>query len=108
MKPDAGSQGAAVRFRDLSSEPGLGKPAGQDQGRRHLLLRDWQYCDLDGCHPGRERPCMNLGEVSDQPFHAAEDAAMDHDRALKALVWGDVAQGELPGLMEVELNSRQG
>jgi len=51
---------------------------------------------------------VNLGEVSDQPFQAAEDAAMDHDRALKALVRGDVAQVELPGLMEVELNSRQG
>jgi hypothetical protein len=73
-----------------------------------MLLRDWEYCDLDGCHPGRERPCVNLGEVSDQPFQAAEDAAMDHDRALKALVRGDVAQVELPGLMEVELNSRQG
>ena len=24
MEPDAGSQGAAVRFRDLSPEPGLG------------------------------------------------------------------------------------
>ncbi len=51
---------------------------------------------------------MHLGQVGDQPLEAADDAAVDHDRALQALVRGDVGQPKLPGLIEVELDGRQG
>ena len=50
---------------------------------------------------------VHLGQVGDQPLEAAHDAAVDHDGALQGLVCGDVAQLELPGLEEVELDGGQ-
>lgn len=43
-----------------------------------------------------------------EPFKAAEDAAVHHDRPLTALVGGDVVQVEPGWLVEVKLDGRQG
>jgi hypothetical protein len=40
-------------------------------------------------------------EMGDGSFHAADDAAVDHDRAVFGAVRADVVQVELLGLVEV-------
>ncbi len=105
---DPGAEGAAIGFGDLGPQPGVDEAAQQRRRRGQFQAGDGEYDDLDGCHPGRERARVHLGQVGDQPLEAAHDAAVDHDGALQALVCGDVAQLELPGLEEVELDGGQG
>ncbi len=51
---------------------------------------------------------MRLQQVGDGPFHAADDAAVHHDRAVPGAVGADVAQAEALRLVEVDLHGGQG
>ncbi len=51
---------------------------------------------------------MLLDEMGDGSLHAADDAAVDHDRAVLGAVRADVVQVELLGLVEVDLDGGQG
>ncbi len=51
---------------------------------------------------------MGLDEVRDRAFHAADDAAVHHDRPVFRPVGADVVQVEALGLVEVDLDGGQG
>ena len=77
-------------------------------GVRQLGVGDREDHQLGGGEPGGEGAAVLLDEVRDGPLHAADDAAMDHDRPVFRAVRADVVQVEPLGLVEVDLDGGQG
>ncbi len=63
---------------------------------------------MGGGEPGGEGAAVLLDEVGDGPLHAADDAAVDHDRPVPRAVRPYVVQAEPLGLVEVDLHGGQG
>lgn len=108
MVADTGAEGAPVRREEFGAKAVDDHTAGQCASCGYLLVGDRQDGDLDRGHPCRECAGVDFGEVGDEAFEAAEDAAVHHDRSLWTLVGCDVAQIELGRLVEVELDGGQG
>lgn len=101
---DTGAESAPVGRGELGAKAVEDHAMGQCVSCGYLLIGDREDGDLNGGHPCRECSGVDFGEVGDEAFEAAEDAAADHDRSLWALIGCDVAQIKLGGLIEVELD----
>ncbi len=80
---------------------------GEGCGVRQFGVGDREDHQLSGGEPGGEGTAVLFDEMGDGSFHAADDAAVDHDRAVFGAVRADVVQVELLGLVEVDLNGGQ-
>ena len=105
--PDPRGEGALIWAFDLDAQSEVPAADCEMRGAADRIIGHGKDRHLNWGEPRREGTAMHLDEVGDEPFHAADDAAVHHDRTVPIAIGAYVVQAEPLRLVEVDLNGGQ-